>query len=249
MEMPPNSNQESAQNLRNFFSSFDVLRVTELEMTDIEMITGRQLAETILLTVATAKESFEAFREAYEQDIERGDVPRVFSGAYLDMAEEVNMMWGGLSPESEFPLDGKDVIAWMDGRGPEVTEEHLEGLAAFLIGMQKAMAPLRTILVDYARTEDGYDGRVYSQVAWEHYLQGVLSSCDCPYMEKGFEHGVDISGLKDRFEQVFQDIQDESSKAGAYRAGEDAKLGSAIGEEDVSDDLQAMIDETDSLMN
>lgn len=256
---------DQASDIKSYFDQFDSIMVDRIESYEAaEDLTGKEIAETVLLSVATAKHSFEAFRDAYEDHLESERLPDIFTDAYLTMAKEINMLWGGLSLASEFPINGDELVEWMDPDvdGPEVTKKHTEGVAAFLIGIQDAMMPLRKIMVEEAR-EGEVDSRVYAQVAYEHYIQSVLSTCDCPYMEQAFDKGVQLEGIKQEFEDTFQSLQDEAEReqelnleerhssedASEDSSSADPKLEDSIDEEEVSDDLRSMINDSDSIMN
>jgi len=248
MEMSSESRQEDIREIREYFSGFGVT-IQEMEsQMNLGGMTGRQIAETVVMSLATARASFTSFRNAYEDDMKQDNLPLVFTKAYVQMAKEINLMWKGLSPEVDFPLSGKTIIDWMNGEGRDPTKADFEGMAAFLTGVQRAMRPLREIMTGYARRDDPFDGQTFAFVSWMHYLQGVLSSCDCPYMDMGYEEGIDLSGLDDRFEEIVSRMDEASERAGKFQQADDAKMSENTFEEEISDDLQKMMEDTGTMM-
>lgn len=193
-----------------FEARYDLPDQAILDMAEMGVVPSRkELANTVVLTLASAKLSFLTLSEEHLGE----KPPRMVHEAAYEAQEGINALFGALSPDSAAPmLDGSLILDWLDGKGREPTTSDVKKIVIMLGFAKSATLPIADLTETLIREGDDKSNQIYVNAAWIHYVVNQLD-CSCHMSERMRREGVNFDGLEEHFEDVVDAIRENEEEA------------------------------------
>lgn len=241
---------EQVDAIKNVFDTYPTYNLEEMaQVQDMGLPPdGERIANTAIMSLAAGSATFRGFCEfsGVEEEDSEFYTPGPIHSIGLDMQDGINKAYQSLSGDVPLGLDGKDVLAWLDGGGAEPTAQHISDMAKLMAVVHYGVEVMKGAVVTIMRPGDDLDGNVFAYAAWQHYIQENLGSCNCSYMQAGYQTGIELDRISEEFDHVVDRLRSDEQRVTTLTNTK--PMADEVGD-DVSSDLQDMLGNAGSMMN